>query len=120
MASEAVARRGYQDFMSWQVFGTQSLWRDIRTSPALAHELIVQFLSVKLGLRNPSEQTSGDVASAIVVAMHGPVRAATMNDKDIQTMYDWVKATSYMKSPPAFNDKSAVTTACNIHPIIHT
>ena len=46
-------RRSYQDYSSWQSFGTANLWEEIEKMPHLAGEIIAQHLN-KLLLKNPS------------------------------------------------------------------
>ena len=93
MATLAVVprRQAYQDYMSWQSFGTGQLYSDIADQPALAGEYIARHLNLLL-LRCPSEKTSADVAAAICVAMHGPVAAQLIPVRVLNDLYDWFKA----------------------------
>ena len=65
-----LARRGYQDYLSWANYLRQCDWEGIKAKPYLAGEIIVTVLHA-LGLRNPSEQTSASIASGAAAAEHG-------------------------------------------------
>ena len=86
----ARSRRGYQDYSSWQNFGTASMWQEISATPQLAGELIARQLS-QLKLRNPSEKTSADVTAGILAAMHNNA-GVVVSQPQINSMFDWFKA----------------------------
>ncbi len=81
-------RRAYQDYASWQSFGTRAFWSEVSGSP-LAGEIVLQRLN-QLGLINPSETCSADIASGIAVAMHGTA-AALLPQTDVESIFHWVK-----------------------------
>lgn len=86
------SRRPYQDYSSWQSYGTAAFWDELEATPCLAGELICQRLAKGLGAVNLSETCSADVASAILVATHGPAVGAFATDDVIQITFQWVKA----------------------------
>jgi hypothetical protein len=104
-------RRGYQDYSTWLNFGTASLYEDIAASPNVSGELIAQHLH-RLQLKNPSEQTSADVAAGILVATYGPA-AGMLAQPQLQSTYDWFKARQNLQLVPT--SMLAVTTAYRIH-----
>ena len=85
------SRRPYQDYSSWQSYGTTAFWDELEATPCLAGELICQRLA-KGGAVNLSETCSADVASAILVATHGPAVGAFATEDEIQPTCQWVKA----------------------------
>lgn len=85
-------RRAYQDYSSWQSYGTAAFWDEIEASPSLSGEMICARLVKGLGAVNLSETCSADVASAILVATHGPTVAAFATDDEIRIMFQWTKA----------------------------
>ena len=106
--------RPLQDFLAWKSFGTARLWTDIQANPSLAGELLAQHLS-SLGLVAPSEPTSADVASALVVAMFGPTAAGAIHEAEIRKQFLWFKAARQACIPSAVTTAyvhSAVNTAC--------
>jgi len=82
-------RRGYQDYSTWQNFGTAQVWAECRESPELACEVVSQHVH-RLGLINPSEQTSADITAGILVAQRGDF-APWLPPADIAKMFDWFK-----------------------------
>ena len=85
----AMPRRAYQDWGSWQNFGTQDWWAEVQGNPNFAGEIVLQRFC-KGGLINPSEQTSADLAAGILLAEHGR-NAALLPVAAIDRMFDWVK-----------------------------
>jgi hypothetical protein len=83
-------RRGYQDYSSWQSFGTEVFWHDVRENGAVAHEMVTQRLS-DLNLQNPSESCSRLIAGGILVAVHGP-RSKLLSASECDQMFAWFKA----------------------------
>jgi hypothetical protein len=82
-------RRPYQDWSCWQHHGSVSFWRDVLENTAFVGEVVCQRLA-KGGLVNPSESTSADVATGILVATHGPASGLLQN-AEIDRIFDWVK-----------------------------
>ena len=87
-----LARRPYQDYTSWQNYLCQGQWDEIRATPSLAGEIITTQMSA-LGLKNPAEQTSADIASGIAAATHGQ-RVAFMSSYDMNFIFQAFKAQS--------------------------
>ena len=86
------ARRSYQDFVAWLNYLCQCHWDDIKARPSLASEIIVTQMH-RLGLKNPSEQTSASIAAGIAVAEHGE-RVQVLSASDMTHLFLAVKAQS--------------------------
>ena len=86
------ARRSYQDFVAWVNYLCQCHWNDIKARPTLAAEIIVMQMH-RLGLKNPSEQTSASIAAGIAVAEHGE-RVRLLSESDMTHIFLAVKAQS--------------------------
>jgi hypothetical protein len=87
-----LSRRPYQDYSSWQTYLCQCQWDEIHANPSLAGEIITTQMSA-LGLKNPAEQTSADIASGIAAATHGQ-RVAFMSSYDMNFIFQAFKAQS--------------------------
>ena len=87
-----LGRRGYQDYLSWANYLRQCDWEGIKAKPYLAGEIIVTQMH-KLGLKNPSEQTSASIAAGIAVAEHGE-RVRFLSHRDMTNTFLAVKAQS--------------------------
>ena len=92
-------RRGYQDYLAWSAYGTAELWGKCVANPALAGELIAQYLS-KGGLKCPKETTSADVTARILAAQWGP-SAMFLQDSEIEAAYNTFKARPCKRSTAA-------------------
>ena len=66
----AAARRDYQNYKTWDTYGTDAWWARVFEDPTLAGELVAQRLHTG-GLVCPAETTSADVAAGIIVLTHG-------------------------------------------------
>ena len=86
------ARRGYQQFEAWLNYLCQHHWAEIRARPNLAGEIITTQMN-KLGLKNPSEQSSAAIAAGIAAAEHG-ARVALLSAQDMTNIFLAVKAQS--------------------------
>jgi hypothetical protein len=84
-------RRGYQDYRTWQSFFVLHQWQDMKSNPNQAIQIAAAGLSA-LQLEVPAETTSADVAAGVAVAMHGPVRAASLPAGECTMIYNMVKA----------------------------
>lgn len=102
-------RRPYQDWVSWQNFGTLRFWQEVRENPGYAGELVLQRLC-KGGLVNPAETTSASLATGILVATHGPQGCPLLPDAEVDRCYDWVKAHHNFRQK-VHSSPCAVTTA---------
>ena len=105
------ARRSYQDFVAWVNYLCQCHWNDIKARPTLAAEIIVMQMH-RLGLKNPSEQTSASIAAGIAVAEHGE-RVRLLNQNDMTHTFLAVKAQSLFQGAYIYSRRAklAVTTA---------
>ena len=92
-------RKPYQDYSSWQSYGTGAFWKNIKDNPVLAGELIAQRLSTKLGLKSPSEVCSADVTAGILVCIHGPGAGALCDVATVHRHFEWFKARPCMHAP---------------------
>ena len=86
------ARRSYQDFVAWLNYLCQCHWDEIKARPSLASEIIVTQMH-RLGLKNPSEQTSASIAAGIAAAEHGE-RVRVLSASDMTHTFLAVKAQS--------------------------
>ena len=84
-------RRAMQDYTSFPAFGTAAVWGDIAANPSLSIEVLCQHMH-KLGLVNPSEPTSADIAAVALVAQWGPSASALLAQADIDKAFSDVKA----------------------------
>ena len=89
---QQLARRSYQDWLSWSNYLCQIHWEEIKARPTLAGEIIVTQMH-KLGLRNPSEQSSASIAAA---AEHGQ-SVTSLNATHMTHTFLAVKAQSFFQ-----------------------
>ena len=85
-----MSRRQTQDFCAWTGYGTAEFWEELLSNPALAKELICQYVA-ELGAINPTEPTSASIAAAIALVMWG-ARASLIPDDDLEDLFWDVKA----------------------------
>ena len=86
------ARRSMQDWVTWRNYLLKDQWDEIGLRPSLAFEIILMHMH-KLGLKNPSEQTSASLAAGIAAAQHGG-RVQFLSAQDMKTTFLAVKATT--------------------------
>ena len=106
-----LARRGYQDYLSWANYLRQRDWDDIKAKPYLAGEIIVTQMHA-LGLRNPSEQSSASIAAGAAAAEHGE-RVNSLSVTHMTHTFLAVKAQSLFQGAYIYSRRAklAVTTA---------
>ena len=76
-----VVRSQYQDFNSWESYGTTAFWTNAGANPMLALELVAQRVSLA-GCVCPLETCSANITAAILVLKYGPL-APSLSDSDI-------------------------------------
>ena len=104
------ARRGYQDYEYWKNYLCKGQWDEIEAKPNMAGEIIVTQMH-KLGLKNPSEQTSAAIAGGIAAAEHGE-NVSLLSAQDMKKTFMFVKAQSlFQGNIYSRRAKLAVTTA---------
>ena len=81
-----------QDWVTWRNYLFKAQWDEIALKPSLAFEIILMHM-YKLGLKNPSEQTSASIAAGIAVAEHGE-RVRFLSHRDMTNTFLAVKAQS--------------------------
>lgn len=92
-----MARRPMQDWLSWKSYGTARVWSEVGATPSLASEVLCQHIA-SLGGINLSEQTRASIAAAVLVGMYGSNGCACLQDADLDSMYQSVKASVGMHS----------------------
>ena len=81
-----------QDWVTWRNYLCKAQWDEIALKPSLAFEIILMQMH-KLGLKNPSEQTSASLAAGIAAAEHGE-HVQFLSGQDMKTAFLAVKATT--------------------------
>ena len=99
-----------QDWVTWRNYLFKAQWDEIGLRPSLAFEIILMHM-YKLGLKNPSEQTSAAIAGGIAEAEHGE-NVSLLSAQDMKNTFMFVKAQSlFQGNIYSRRAKLAVTTA---------
>jgi len=88
-AMTTVVRSKYQDFNSWESYGTTAFWTNAGANPMLALELVAQRVSLA-GCLCPLETCSANITAAILVLKYGPL-APSLSDSDIAAEFNAFK-----------------------------